>query len=98
MKPVIAIMRINNCVLREAGGRAFKEKIAEYVNSINAENLNEISELSPSDAHNKFEEFVVSTAKELAEREVKIDLTGSHNLRKPSSITSTLETKPTKVI
>jgi len=64
-------MRVNNRVLREAGERAFKEKIAEYVNSINAKNLNEISELSPSDAHNKFEEFVVSTAKELAEKEVK---------------------------
>jgi len=45
------IMRVNNHVLRAAGRRAFKEKIAEYVNSINIENLNKISELTPSKAH-----------------------------------------------
>jgi len=55
MKTVKVIMRVNNHVLRAAGGRAFKEKIAEYVNSINAENLNKTSELSPSKAHSKFE-------------------------------------------
>jgi len=64
-------MRVNNHILREARGKSCKEKIAEYVNSINEEKLNEISNLSLSEAHSKFEEFVVSTAEELAEREVK---------------------------
>ena len=64
-------MRVNNHVLRAARGRAFKEKIAEYINSIKEENLNEISEITPSEAHSKFEEFVVSTAQGVAEREVK---------------------------
>ena len=62
MKTVKVIMRVNNHVLREPGGRVFKEKIAKYVNSINVENLNKISELTPSKAHSKFEEFVLSTA------------------------------------
>ena len=64
------IMRVNNHVLRAAGRRAFKEKIAKYVNNLNEENLNKISNLSPSEAHSEFEEFDVSTA-EVAKREVK---------------------------
>jgi len=79
-------MRVNNHVLRAASGGAFKERIAEYENSINIENLNKTSEL------------VISTTNELAEREVKNRPDWFMQSKETSSNTLTLETKLTKLI
>jgi len=63
-------LKVNNRILRTAGGAEFKTKIVEYVNSIQDEDSQLLSSLSPSEALSNFESFVVKLVKEVVEREI----------------------------
>ena len=64
------ILKVNNRILRTAGGVKFKTKIVEYVNSIQNEDSQLLSSLSPSKVLLNFESFIVLSVKEVAEREM----------------------------
>jgi len=51
--------------------KPFKEKIVVYINSIEANEVESMTTLSPSETLSKFESFVVNCAKEVAETEIK---------------------------
>ena len=66
-------MKIDNAILRASRNKAFKEKIVDFINSIREENEDNAtpSDLTPTETLSMFEDFVVKTAKETAESEVK---------------------------
>ena len=49
----------------------FKAKIVKYINNINKNEPEELSNLSPSEALTKFEEFILNLENDVAKREVK---------------------------
>ena len=60
--------KIDNAILRKKEKENFKKKISDFLNNLTPDDLNL---LSTNDLLNKFEEYVVETATELAEREIK---------------------------
>ena len=65
------ILTVNNHIIRSTGKKPFRAKIVEYFNNIMEDESNDLSNLSPSEALSKFESFIIPSAKEVAEREVK---------------------------
>jgi hypothetical protein len=60
--------KIDNAILRRKEIKNFKNKISDFLNNLTPDDFNL---LSTNDLLNKFEESVVDTATELAEREIK---------------------------
>ena len=65
------ILKVNNLILRSSGKKPFRAKIVEYFNNIMKDESNDPMNLSPSEALSNFESFIVTSAKEVAEREEK---------------------------
>ena len=65
------ILKVNNHILRSTGKKPFRAKIVEYIKNIMEDDLNVLSNLSPPKALSKFESFIITSAKEVAVREVK---------------------------
>ena len=63
--------KINNRILCNTENKAFKSKIVKYINSIDNNQIEDTSNLSPSEALSKFEVHIVKPAEEIAEEEVK---------------------------
>jgi len=58
------VFKINNKTLNNTGNKAYKSKIAEYINSIDDNQIEDMSNLSPSEALSKFETHIIKLAKE----------------------------------
>ena len=60
--------KIDNAILRKKEIENFRKKINNFLNNLTSDELNL---LSTNDLLNKFEEYVVEAATELAEREIR---------------------------